>query len=86
MNCDFFLSFKIPLANFNDYRKCLLIEKQKRLYSIKCPFCRMITFLDFEKWSLRERLFFKKTPTCCKITAANKGQKIEIWENRRKKK
>ena len=81
--CNFYWFFKIPLANYDDSGKCMLDEAQERHCSFHCPFCKMITFLDFEVAVNKSAVIFKEMMVCGKITKANKGGKDE--EGKKKK-
>ena len=83
--CNFYQFFKIPLANYDDSGKCVLSEVQKRLYSLYCPLCKMIKFLDFEKVANEcAIIFFKeRTQFVVKLRLQIKEERTR-WEERRK--
>ena len=60
MNCNFFSYFKIFLNNYDNDGECVLDETQKRLDSFLCPFCEMVTFLDFEKAANKKAVILLK--------------------------
>ena len=69
--------FLISLNNYNDDGKCLLDKAQKRQFSFLCPFCKMVTFLNFEEpVSKNAIIYLKRQQFVTKLRQQIKDERI----------
>ena len=59
-HCNFYCFFKILLNKYDNTRKYLVNEVQKRQYSFLCPFCKMVAFLDFDAEASEKYNYLKR--------------------------